>query len=88
MSRHEITAVNPAHKIIIGWDHPLLTFFIQVIDRKIEDANDERDKFVYWAGLRPREIYEIDDLVRHARPYTNITHELRSTLYGDKDEGR
>ena len=89
MSRHEITAVNPNHKIIIGWDHPMMTFFIQVINRKIEDAGDiDDEKFVYWAGLKPREIYEIEDLVRHARPYANIPYELRSTLYGDKDEGR
>jgi hypothetical protein len=90
MSRHEITAVNPAHKIIIGWDPPLMTFFIQVVDRKIEgaDDDDENDKLVYWAGTNLREIYEIDDLVRHARPYADIPHELRSTLYGDKDEDR
>lgn len=89
MSRHEISAGNPAYKIIIGWDQPLKTYFIQVIDRKIEDAgNDDHDKFVYWAGFEPREIYEIEDLVRHARPYANIPYELRTTLYGDKDEGR
>lgn len=87
MSRHEIAAVNPAHKIIIGWDHPLLTFFIQVINRKREKEGYD-DKFIYWAGLKPREIYEVEDLVRHARPYANIPYELRSTLYGDKDEGR
>ena len=89
MSRHVITAVNPRHKINIGWDHPLMTFFIQVIDRKIEEYDDdEKDKFIYWAGLKPREIYEVEDLVRHARPYASIPYELRSTLYGDKDEGR
>lgn len=90
MSRHEITAANPNHKIIIGWDPPLMTFFIQVINRKTEEADDKDgpDKFVYWAGLKPHEIYEIEDLVRHVRPYANIPHELRSTLYSDKDEGR
>ena len=87
MSRHEITAVNPRHKVIVGWDHPLLTFFIQVIDRAAEEADDD-DKFVYWAGTRPRQIYEISDLARHARPYADLTPEMRSTLYGDKDEGR
>lgn len=92
MSRHEITASNPAHRIVIGWDPPMMTFFIQVIDRKIEDTEDESDdapdKFVYWAGARPREIRAVEDLVRHARPYANIPHELRSALRGDKDEDR
>lgn len=87
MSRHEISAVNPALKIIVGWDHPMMTFFIQVINREKEDKGYD-DKHVYWAGLKLREIYEVEDLVRHARPYGNISYELRTTLYGDKDEGR
>ena len=87
MSRHKIPARNPAHKVIVGWDHPLLTFFVQVIDRAKEDAGDD-DKFVYWAGTSLREIYDEDQLARHARPYADLSHDIRATLYGDKDEGR
>jgi hypothetical protein len=87
MSRHEIPARNPAHKVIIGWDHPLLTFFAQVIDRRKEDA-DEDDKFVVWIGTRPREIYEINELARKVERYADVSAEIRTTLYGDKDEGR
>jgi hypothetical protein len=29
MSRHEIPARNPGHKIIVGWDPPMQTFFAQ-----------------------------------------------------------
>jgi hypothetical protein len=85
MSRHEIPAKNPGHKIIVGWDHPLLTFFVQVIDRNKEDRDD---KFILWLGCSPGEIYEIDHLARKLRPFAELTPEMRSALYGDKDEGR
>jgi len=87
MSRHEITARDPAHKVIVGWDHPLQIYFLQVIDRRKEEAGDD-DKFVLWAGTGLREIYEIDQLARKASRYAELGAELRSTLYGDKDEGR
>jgi hypothetical protein len=86
MSRHEIAARDPAHKVIVGWDHPLLTFFVQVIDRKKEDAGDD-NKFVLWAGTNLREIYDEDQLARRVGRYADLTTDIRATLYGDKDEG-
>lgn len=87
MSRHEIPARDSAHKVIVGWDHPLLTFFVQVIDRA-KEADGDDDKFVLWRGCALREIYEIDQLARITDRYAVLTSGLRSTLYGDKDEGR
>lgn len=87
MSRHEIPAKDPAHKVIVGWDHPLLTFFVQVIDRKKEDAGDD-DKFVVWRGTSLRQIYEVEQLANLAGRYAEWTAKTGSTLYGDKDEGR
>lgn len=86
MSRHEVPARDPNHKIIVGWDHPLLTFFVQVIDRRKEEAGD--DYFVLWRGTSHREIYEIDALCRRARPFAELSAEIKAKLYGDKDEGR
>jgi hypothetical protein len=88
MSRHEIPARDPdAHKVIVGWDHPLLTYFVQVIDRRKEAAGED-EKFVLWRGTSPREIYEIDHLRRLVHRYANFPPELGGMLYGDKDEGR
>lgn len=87
MSRHEIAARDPAHKVIVGWDHPLLTFFVQVIDRAKEVAGDD-DKFVEWRGCSLYEIYEVDQLERIVGRYAELTPEMAATLYGDKDEGR
>lgn len=87
MSRHEIPARDPAHKIIVGWDHPMQTFFMQVIDRKKEDAGED-EKFAAWHGCSLREIYEVDDLRRALRRYGDLSASMGATLYGDKDEGR
>ena len=87
MSRHEIRAWNPQHKIIVGWDHPLQTFFVQVIDRAKEDASED-EKFVLWRGCVPRALYEVGDVARTVRRYGELTADMAATLYGDKDEGR
>ncbi len=87
MSRHEIPAKDPAHKIIVGWDHPLQTFFLQVIDRAAEAAESD-DKMVAWDGCSPREMYEVEHLKRRLARYAELTPETGATLYGDKDEGR
>lgn len=87
MSRHEIPARDPAHKIIVGWDHPLQTFFLQVIDRKKEAAGKD-EKFVRWLGCSLREIYEVDQLRQRLARYAELTPDMGATLYGDKDEGR
>ena len=87
MSRHELTALDPAHKVIVGWDHPLLTFFIQVIDRAKEKAGED-EKFVLWRGTALREIYQVSALERIGRRYAEFTPEMAAVLYGDQDEGR
>ncbi len=87
MSRHEIPARKPEHKVIVGWDHPLQTFFVQVIDRRKEAAGDD-EKFVAWRGCELRDLYEVEDVARVVGRYAELTTEMRVTLYGDKDEGR
>lgn len=87
MSRHERPARDQRHKIIVGWDHPLQTFFVQVIDRAKEAAGAD-DKFVLWRGFTPREIYEVEQLTRIVRRYAEVTADMGARLYGDKDEGR
>jgi hypothetical protein len=87
VSRHEIPALDPAHKVIVGWDHPLLTYFAQVIDRAKEEAGED-EKLVLWVGCSLREVYEIDGLQRRIRRHAALSNDMRATLYGDKDEGR
>lgn len=49
MSRHEIEAKDPKkHRIFIGWDRPLSTFFGQVYDKEVQPL-DEGD-LLLWVG--------------------------------------
>lgn len=87
MSRHEIEGFDPLNKVIVGWDHPLQTYFAQVKSTLLEKT-DPDDPFLLWVGCSLREIYEIEDLARKLRRYAEIPQEMRVTLYADKDEGR
>lgn len=71
----------------MGWDHPLLTYFVIVKD-KTREIHYEEEAIVFWEGTSPREIYEIEDLEKKVRKYADLTPQLKATLYGDKDEGR
>lgn len=88
MSRYEIAARDPEQKVIVGWDHPLLTFFVQVINIANEEAGDDDNKVVMWRGTSMREVYDVDKLARLVAPYASLSSEMRSTLYGDKDDGK
>lgn len=87
MSRHEIPANGSNHRVIVGWDQPLLTFFAQVIDRGKEESGRD-DRIVKWVGTSLEEIYEVEELARAIRRYADLSSDMRATLYGDKDEGR
>lgn len=87
MSRHQLRARDPGHKVFVGWDHPLKTYYAQVIDRQKEDAGDDDEKFVLWIGCSYQEIYEIDDLRKRIKPYAYIGADVGAKLYGDKDLG-
>ena len=87
MSRHEIEAFDPLNRVIVGWDHPLQTFFAQVKSSLLEKT-DPDDPFLLWIGCSLREVYEVEDLRRLLSRYAELTPEMGATLYGDKDEGR
>ena len=88
MSRHEIFARNPAHKVIVGWHNSLQTYFVQVIDRGWEAAGDEKRRMLLWVGRRPNELYDVDQLAQKLIRFADLTPEMRSTHCGDKDAGR
>ena len=86
MSRHEVPALDPLNTVIVGWDHPLRTFFAQVKSKLLEKTNPD-DPFLLWIGCSLREIYEIEDLAHALRQYAFLDANIRTKLYGDKDAG-
>ena len=83
MSQHEIAGHRLGFKVIVGWDQPLLTYFVHVFD-----AGWKREGPTIWLGDRPRELYDLDDLKRAIRQHADLPQELLVTLHRDRDEGR
>jgi hypothetical protein len=74
------------NKYVFGWDQPLQTFYLQKHDLT---KDDEDDQIVAWLGAdKDTRMYEVEDLVREAQKLgLRIGHEMRVTLYGEKDRG-
>lgn len=77
MSRHRI-AETPK-EIVVGWDPPLQTFFLQILD----PAKDE-EEIVLWIGMRQNELPEVADLAAALAPYAALTPELAQQLEAEK----
>lgn len=84
MSRYELAGRKPGTTVSVGWDHPLLTYFIQVYD----EAVDEEENPIVWRGGMARELDDLNDLLRALRPHADLPVALVANLYGDRDEGR
>lgn len=54
MSRHELEPSNPDHSVVVGWDPPLQTFFVQVKDTTKDE--DDENYMLIWEGYRPDEL--------------------------------
>lgn len=89
MAYHEIPARDPAKRVVVGWDPPLQTYFVQVIDRAREaQEDDENDKFDLWVGCTFGEIDTIDGVAGYVSPHAELTGLMRATLYCDRTDDK
>jgi hypothetical protein len=54
-------------EVVIGWDPPLRTFFVQVFDKK--NDGEDFEKLVLWKGAGERVYREPDELIEVIQPY-------------------
>jgi len=80
MSRHRI-ASDPT-EIIVGWDPPLRTYFLQIID----PAKSEEEELVLWLGVTPGALPAVEDLVVALAPYAVLPVEFARKLETEKAE--
>ncbi len=78
MSRH-YTSKTPL-EIVVGWDPPLQTFFLQILDH----TKDGENEFVLWRGTYPDELPTIESLAAVLTPYAALTEELVKDLEAEK----
>jgi len=69
MSRYEIPASQPYHRVVVGYDPPLGTFFAQVIDTTVPDT-DARP--VLWVGTEVGEVPTVCALAVALQDYAAI----------------
>ena len=67
-------------EIVVGWDPPLQTFFLQILD----PSKDEGDDFVLWRGTYPDELPTIESLAAVLMPYAALTEEFVEKLEAEK----
>lgn len=84
MSRHEIRPRDPGHKVIVGWDPPLQTFYAQVINRRSEKRHSD-PKFILWLGCQMNEFPDIESLRHRLRDFAYLSTEIRAKLRADKE---
>jgi hypothetical protein len=78
MSRHHVT--TEPFEIVVGWDPPLQTFFLQILDL----TRDEEQEIFLWLGRQPGELPTVADLEAALASHATLTPELRQTLEEEK----
>ncbi len=81
MSRHFITPRNPRHEVIVGWDAPLDTYFVQVFDAAIDDTAIEAPVAV--VGQTLSEVRCVDRILQVVTLHALVPEGLRETLIAD-----
>jgi len=82
MSRHDLQPLDPTHDVVVGWDPPLHTFFAQVLDTKVDEADDNYE--VVWIGTSYGEVPDPAAVIAAVRPFATIADELCRTLQVDR----
>jgi hypothetical protein len=82
MSRYEFPAKEGLTTLVIGWDRPLNTFFVQVYGPATA-ANAEPVE-VEWQGTSPSELPTAAHALRVARTFADLPDDLGQTLETDR----
>jgi hypothetical protein len=84
MSRYQIAAIDPKFEVTVGWDAPMTTFFAQVVDRALDEADDD-NALVLWIGDRDMAVPTIDQLIVAIARYATIPADVIEQLQADYD---
>lgn len=84
MSRYIIPSLNSKYEVIVGWDAPLCTFFVQVHDLELRET-DEDDSIVVWKGCSYREINDLEIVKDLILPYARLPVDVKKQLIVDSD---
>jgi hypothetical protein len=81
MSNYSLQGKNPNHKVFVGWDPMLNTFFLHIIDQSKDEDDGGRE--IVDIGATFGEIRDVDALEEKAKEYVEFTGELWADLRAD-----
>lgn len=70
----------PRRLVHIGWDAPLSSFFVHVLDT----LPDGEPLDVKWIGASPHEVADVDVALRVVTAYAAVPRDLRQKLLNDQ----
>ena len=82
MSRHDFPGRNGASELVIGWDRPLQTFFIQAL--RPHRHLDGESETIAWHGTSPREIATAREAVTIASRWADLPGDIAIILETDR----
>ena len=83
MSRYHVDAKDAEHfTVIVGWDNPMQTFFVQVWDLAKEEDDDEA--CVFWIGTHPGSVPTVTALVQAMSAYAALPGDIATQLERDQ----
>jgi hypothetical protein len=93
MSRYLIPAIQVEHRIVVGWDSPLASFFAEVIDLNVEAAiergecsEEDVDSTILWVGTMLGEIPTLEQLQAEIAPFALLSTDIVEQLQSDYDQ--
>ena len=82
MSRHVLPGKGVASSVVIGWDRPLGTFFVQVLQP--HPRIDGEEWAFIWVGSAPGDLPSAAAAIEIAKPYADLPANLGVTLETDR----
>jgi hypothetical protein len=82
MSRYDFPGKGVASSVAIGWDRPLATFFVQVMQP--HPRIDGEEATYIWKGAAPGELPTAAAAITVAAEYADLPKDLGATLETDR----
>lgn len=82
MSRYDFPGKGVASSVAIGWDRPLATFFVQVMQP--HPRTDGEETTYIWKGAAPGELPTAAAAITVATEYADLPEDLGATLETDR----
>jgi len=82
MSRYDFPGNGVASSVAIGWDRPLATFFVQVMQP--HPRIDGEEATYIWKGAAPGELPTAAAAITVAAEYADLPKDLGATLETDR----